>query len=215
MRPENSGFDINDVWIVFPIGKRERHVINLFPILEQYKGRIVFVNNKPNYTKFDSVHHIDATDTEFNIYKWWNIGIDYAIEQGAKWIAVLNDDLMFKPDLIENMIDCAISSNKYICSAVGGGGAAWVINVDYDLRADEQFQWYYGDTDFFRRAQDDDQFCWYQPDPPGSFNQLENQVFTNSEPGVLDIAKLDKRKYYAKWNMELDTEDIIVYTRRF
>ena len=49
--------ELNEIWVVIPIGSREQYLPNVIAKLHKYHGRIVIVNNKPGYTKFDNVNH--------------------------------------------------------------------------------------------------------------------------------------------------------------
>lgn len=173
--------DIKDIWIVIPVGKREQYLQNILNKLHKHKNRIVFINNATGYSKFDGVHHVEDFQ-DINIYRWWNKGIKYAQDNGAKYVAILNDDIDFNDLFIENMFKHMISRKAQIVdtgNSGNGGGAAWGIDVDCELRLDERFKWWYGDTLIFNQAKKRKIFCTYFDN---SFKHLEaNKQLLESE----------------------------------
>lgn len=144
----------NNIWVTAPIGERHSYIPGLLAGLEDFRGRIVFVNNHPTYTKFPGVHHVEDFGP-LNIYRWWNVGINYAQRDGAEYVAVLNDDLEFDPGFLPAMHKHMVKHDLAIVdleNSGNGGGAAWMMNLKYGLRLDERYRWWYGDTDLFHRA---------------------------------------------------------------
>jgi hypothetical protein len=177
---------MESLWIVVPIGAREIYIENLLLKLSAFKDRIVFVNNNEGYTKFDSVHHIEDFE-EVNIYRWWNKGILYAKNQGAKHVAVLNDDIDFDSTFIPQLYSHLVSNNLAIVdtdNTGNGGGVAWMMDLSFGLLLNEHFRWWYGDTEIFDRAKKIKKFARVKA--TGHFvhhepNNLmhENQILTN------------------------------------
>lgn len=177
---------MESLWIVVPIGAREIYIENLLLKLSDFKDRIVFVNNNEGYTKFDSVHHVEDFE-EINIYRWWNKGILYAKSQGAKYVAVLNDDIDFDLTFIPQLYSHLVNNNLAIVdtdNTGNGGGVAWVMDLSFGLLLNEHFRWWYGDTEIFDRAKKLKKFARIKA--TGHFvhhepNNLmhENQVLTN------------------------------------
>lgn len=144
----------NNIWITVPIGEREGYIPGLLAGLEEFRGRIVFVNNHRPYTTFPGVHHVEDFGPT-NIYRWWNVGINYAQRDGAEYVAVLNDDLEFDSGFIPAMYNFIVCHDLAIVdmeNSGNGGGSAWMMDLRYGLRLDERFQWWYGDTELFDRA---------------------------------------------------------------
>jgi GT2 family glycosyltransferase len=186
--------DLSQIWIIVAVGKREKYLQNLLSKLVDYEGRIIFVNNYKQYKKFKNVHHIEDFE-EINIYRWWNKGIDYAEKHGAKYVAILNDDLDFDQNFIKNMysklrlykyaiVDAANSGNN--------GGAAWLMDLSYGLRLNESFRWWYGDTEIFDKARADKKFGTFYSK---NFKHLEPSLQTNRSKALIDLTKKDKELY--------------------
>jgi hypothetical protein len=164
---------LNDVWVVIPIGTREQYLPNVISKLHKYHKRIVIVNNKPGYTKFDNVNHIEDF-AGININRWWNNGIKYAEANGAKYVYIVNDDVDFPDDFVEKMYEFMIVSNLDVLDTENtgnGGGSSWMLRLDSGLRLDEDFNWYYGDT-----------FLYEQAETNGKAGRIFNKDFIHFEP---------------------------------
>jgi len=105
------------------------------------------------------------------LYHVWNFGLDLAVDAGAAWCAVLNDDVILSPGAIRRAVDAAdVDPGVWIAGldyegvdggpdgvrlrpAVGSyhthgvGGFAFCIRPDVDVRCDESFEWWGGDDD--------------------------------------------------------------------
>jgi hypothetical protein len=188
---------LNDVWVVIPIGTREQYLPNVINKLHKYHKRIVIVNNKPGYTKFDNVNHIEDF-AGININRWWNNGIKYAEANGAKYVYIVNDDVDFPDDFVEKMYEFMIVSNLDVLDTENtgnGGGSSWMLRLDSGLRLDEDFNWYYGDT-----------FLYEQADANGKAGRIFNKDFIHFEPdGHVDVSEEFQR---------LIEQDYITYKRK-
>lgn len=165
--------DLNEIWVVIPIGSREQYLPNVISKLHKYHGRIVIVNNKPGYNKFDNVNHIEDF-AGININRWWNNGIKYAEARGAKYVYIVNDDVDFPDDFVEKMYKEMIDKNLDVLDTENtgnGGGSSWMLRLDSGLRPDEEFNWYYGDT-----------YVYEQADAKGRAGRIFNRDFKHFEP---------------------------------
>jgi hypothetical protein len=164
---------MNDVWVTIPVGAREHYLPGLLDGLRDFHDRIVFVNNHPEYKQILGTHHVEDFG-ETNIYRWWNLGINYAEQHGATHVAVLNDDLQFDEGFIPAMHEYLVINQLAIVdtgNSGNGGGAAWMMDLSYGLRLDERFRWWYGDTDLFDRAR-----------AMGKFGRFTYAGFTHHKP---------------------------------
>lgn len=186
--------NLDDVWIVIPVGNRERHLLNLLKKINKCTNRIVFVNNKPKYNKFYGVHHIEDFD-EVNIHRWWNKGIDYAQSHGAKYVLVLNDDLDFDENFVESIYKFALDNNYYVVdvsNSSNNGGAAWILDLSSNLRPNEEFKWWYGDTFLFDQAKKMNKFAKIHYD---GFVHLEPNKQTEENLEIKQLIGKDQKKY--------------------
>ena len=157
----------NNIWVTVPIGERHSYIPGLLAGMQDFLGRIVFVNNHRRYTTFPGVHHVEDFGP-INIYRWWNVGINYAQRDGAEYVAVLNDDLEFDAGFLPAMHRFMVKHDLAIADLMNsgnGGGAAWMMDLRYGLRLDERYRWWYGDTDLFKRAAEMNKYAKF--DYPG------------------------------------------------
>jgi hypothetical protein len=185
---------MKNIWIVIPIGKREKYILPLLDNLNKYIGNIIFINNNANYTKFYGVNHIEDFE-EINIHRWWNRGIDYAKSRGAEYIVITNDDVSFPEDMIEKMIEKMQEKNALVCGLAHHAGVFFILKADSNIRADESFKWWCGDGDIFRQALLQDSLVWYKEN---NFKHFEHNVQTESNDYLKNLGKEDFKIYYKK-----------------
>ena len=185
---------MNNVWIVVPIGKREKYILPLLDNLNNYLEKIIFINNDVNYTKFYGVNHIEDFE-EINIHRWWNKGIDYAKSRGAEYIAIINDDISFPQDMIDNMINKMKERDAWVCGLAYHAGVFFIIKANSNVRADETFRWWCGDGDIFRQAMLQDKLIWYKEN---NFKHFEHNIQTESSEYLKKLGEEDFRVYYKK-----------------
>lgn len=142
-----------------------------------------------------------------NISAMWNLGLESAhfiathnVEHYQAYnVAVLNDDAIVPPDWFERVTNAmwaegAAAGCVYRAEDHRMPGYAFILDGMKGLRLDEQFQWWYGDTDLQRRAEDAGGVAFARG--PDVEHRHPNQ-FTN---GVLaEIAGQDHQRYKEKW----------------
>ena len=185
---------LQNTWVVVPVGSRHKYLDQLVDILSDYKGRIVFVNNHSPYPVFDGVHHLEDFQ-EINIHRWWNRGIEFAKDNGAKYVAVINDDVVFDSSLISDMATSMKNGNYEVSSAMGNLGVFWMIDTSSDIRADEDMRWWCGDGDIFREAKIKNKLLNYETN---KLYHLEHNLQTSSNEMLRELGKEDLKKYRAK-----------------
>ena len=200
---------MESLWIIVPVGSREIYLKNLIEKLDNFKNRIVFVNNHIGYTEFDSVHHLEDFG-EINIYRWWNKGILYAKSRGAKYVAVLNDDIDFDSSFIPQLYSHLIDKKMAIVDADNtgnGGGAAWIIDLSYGLLLNDHFRWWYGDTEIFDRAKQINKFAkvkasgyFIHHEPNNLMHENESLASASFEDAIYYNRLNDLKKIYSKYS---------------
>lgn len=186
--------DKSKIWIVVPVGKREKYLPDLIDTLNDYLEQIVFINNKENYSKFYGVKHIEDFD-EINIHRWWNKGLDFAISKGAEYVVIMNDDISFDKKLINNMINKMIERKAEVCGVAKHAGVFFIIKTDSNIRADEDLRWWCGDGDIFRQALERNSLIWYLDE---SFKHYELNKQTDEDSFLLDLGRKDLEIYKKK-----------------
>jgi len=185
---------LQHTWVVVPVGSRHKYLEQLIDILGQYKGRIVFVNNYGPYPVFSGVHHIEDFE-EINIHRWWNRGIEFAKSNGAEYVAVINDDVLFDQSLIADMVFAMKKGDYEISSAMGNLGIFWIIDTASEIRADEDLRWWCGDGDIFRQAKIKNKLLNFNTN---KLYHLEHNIQTSESELLRKLGQEDLTKYRAK-----------------
>lgn len=188
---------LDNVWVTVPVGEREQYLPRLLMGLVDFYDRIVFVNNHRDYSTYPGVHHVEDFGPT-NIYRWWNVGINYAQRNGAEYVAVLNDDLEFDNDFIKAFHTYLVGNNLAVAdmhNTGNGGGAAWIMDLSYGLRLDERYRWYYGDTELFNRAIEMGKFGKFVYD---NFRHLNPNGHLVSDPKLGALVAEDEALYWSR-----------------
>jgi len=189
--------NVDNLWIVVPVGDRQQYLPNLVSKLNKFSGRIVFINNTPEYECFDGVTHIEDL-LDVNIYRWWNKGIRFAKDNGARYVFVLNDDIDITHEVAVEVLSFLQKRKLAIANIAdtgNGGGAAWMMDLSYNLFANESFRWWYGDRELFDRAE-----------AMGKFSHIKvKNSFEHFEPNNLF--------YASQYLQDLSREDAELYNR--
>ena len=146
--------DRTDLWLTIPTGGRDQYLEDIVDNSGIPRERIVIVNTDANKL-LEGVHNLWDFD-EVNIHRWWNKGIKFAKERGARYVAVLNDDLALEDNPL-NTIANAMEETK---SAIGFPyphtghicGYCYILNVETGLMPDESYRWWFGDNDLYLRS---------------------------------------------------------------
>jgi hypothetical protein len=185
---------LQNTWVVVPVGSRHKYLEQLANILDQYRDRIVFVNNYQPYPVFEGVHHLEDFE-EINIHRWWNRGIEFAKSNGAKYVAVVNDDVLFDQSLIFDMVAAMEKGHYEVSSAMGNLGIFWIIDTASEIRADEDLRWWCGDGDIFRQAKIKGKLLNFDTN---KLYHLEHNVQTSENEYLRKLGQEDLTKYRAK-----------------
>jgi len=146
--------NIENLWLTIPTGNRSQYLEDIINNSGIPRERIVIVHTVESES-IDGVHNLWDLG-EINIHRWWNRGIKFAKEHGAKYVAVLNDDLVLEDNPL-NAIANAMEETK---SAIGFPyphtghicGYCYILNVETDLMPDESYRWWFGDNDLYLRS---------------------------------------------------------------
>jgi GT2 family glycosyltransferase len=144
----------NDLWIVIPTANRHQYLEEIFENSDVPKDQIVLVRTAQG-EEIEGVHNVWDLG-EFNIHRWWNKGINFAEEHGAKFVAVLNDDVWIEKGSLQAIVEGMASNSAVLgypepCSS-DICGYAWVLRISSPVRPDERFRWWFGDNDLRNQA---------------------------------------------------------------
>jgi len=186
----------NDLWITIPTGDRNMYLPAIIENAGIPQSNIVIVHTKQN-EPIEGVHNLWDLD-EINIHRWWNKGINFAKDNGAKYVAVLNDDVELQDEPLHKIVNImrAVNATIGVPYPFTGHipGYAWVLDITKDVFPDEKFRWWYGDDDLFRRVGDGVVAVACK------IRHIEPNRLTSSNPDLMEITKKDREYYDQKWS---------------
>ncbi|HET9725767.1 MAG TPA: hypothetical protein VFP28_02555 [Gemmatimonadales bacterium] len=157
-------------WIVVPtLGNRDASLVTLLRAA-QMPSVVVWTHPEgatddisPELWESSGSFVIDPADP-MNIQRWWNAGIEHAVQQGADIVVVTNDDISAEPGALLELAahiepgaegspmlvwpeDTAHASTR----VTGITGYCFALDPAR-IRPDEAFSWWWGDHDLELRA---------------------------------------------------------------
>lgn len=158
------------------------------------------------------------------LHRMWNTGIDWA-EQLATIqvettklgdpepshipgpirdhnVLIINDDVEVAPDLVARL-EAALRSGDYDMAIPGDGtmtGWCFMLRGEAGLRLDEQFEWWYGDTDLAKRCEGR-----IVATADAHATHLDPMRSTLTDPERLEQARRDEKRYAEKWGIDPST----------
>ncbi len=156
-----------------------------------FSNKIIFVNKEAGYTEYDGVVHIEDFD-DISIYRYWNSGFEYAVQNGAEAVILLNGAMDLDTFALKDAYDVFVSDDKEIVNVADG--AVLLMSADSSVLPDTQFQIWYGDNDIYRRAAE------ISSSSRSDYFSLNYLIDPNSVDSFESIVASDEAKYNAKWN---------------
>lgn len=154
-------------------------------------NKIIFINKTSGYTEYENVVHIEDFD-DINIYRYWNSGFEHAVANGADAVVLLNGAIDLDTFIIKDAYDLFLSDSKEVVNIADG--AAVLVSATSSIRADDQFQIWFGDNDLYRRAEDVTSYL------RSNYFNLSYLIDPNSVDSFDSIVASDEVKYNAKWS---------------
>jgi len=145
---------LESTWLIIPTATRHQYLKDIFEASQIPPSRRILIRTVagPDFPNALNVWVLE----NFNIQHWWNIGIELAAKQGAKFVAILNDDTKISKGDLEILLGLMVSENTDLSyadpSLTGGWGHCFIIRVDSLVRPDERFVWWCGDYDLEMQA---------------------------------------------------------------
>jgi hypothetical protein len=160
-------------------------------VSHDFSNKIIFVNKVDGYGEYEGVVHLEDFN-DIGIYRYWNTGLEYAFANGADSVILTNGVFEFDPFVIKEAYDEFSKGESEVINI--SDGAMLLVSSSSSLRADEQFQIWFGDNDFYRRAE-----------PVLGYSRSEylwgDYLIDSSSTESFDsIVASDQVKYNAKWN---------------
>ena len=186
-----------DIWLTIPTGTRRQYLADIIKESQISPEKIVIVHTVES-EPIEGVNNIWDLDP-VNIHRWWNRGIDVARTFGADYIAVLNDDVVLKNNPINKI---AYGMNKlkatlgYPLPYAGHiPGYCWVLDIKSNIRADENFRWWYGDDDIRLKAKEQGEVVYI----PAEVEHLHPNHLTSTNEELMELTKADQTYFEEKW----------------
>jgi hypothetical protein len=160
-------------------------------VSHDFSNKIIFVNKVDGYNEYEGVVHLEDFN-EINIYRYWNTGLEHAFVNGADSVILTNGIFDFDPFIIKDAYDEFSNGDSEVINI--SDGAMLLVSESSNLRADEQFQIWFGDNDFYRRAEP--VLGYYRSE----YSFGDYLIHTNSAESFDSIVASDEVKYNAKWS---------------
>jgi hypothetical protein len=171
------------------------------------RDRTVVVATSADVTVPDGCHRLDDLEPT-NIHRWWNAGIDYAVARGARYVLVINDDVLLGDDTVAALLGGLQATGAALATPGAAGlvtdpakyhgrtlvGSCWLLDTASGLRPDESYRWWYGDDDLDWRARRDHGGV---VSVPCTFEHLHPNHLTSTTPALLDLAVIDQHRWSA------------------
>lgn len=151
-------------WLVVPtLGNRDH---SLRPLLRDagMPSVVVWTVDADFQEPPDYGETILAFSRMMNIQQWWNLGIDFAVQDGADVVVVVNDDVQAAPGALLELAGWIESGEGAAPMLVWPDTpehaqgrvseiTGWCFALDpVRIRPDESFAWWWGDNDLELRA---------------------------------------------------------------
>ena len=221
------------VYVVIPVRDRHSMIDTLARQLAAQQPAAVFVLDNESYPPQPEwgppVHTIPMPNT--SLHGLWNAGLDmaegHARAGGHKaWnVAVLNSDVEVAPNFLAALslglrihddvwiaypnihgladTECCVLDDPTSYTGQTMAGWAWMIRGECGLRVDEQFVWWYGDSDLEAqvRAAGKHAICV----GPAHATHLDANGHVLRDSWRLNAARVDERRYAEKWGLDPST----------
>lgn len=144
----------NDIWVVIPTAKRHEYLRDIFESSGASPDKIILIRTCPGEPIVDATNL--WVEGDINIHRWWNIGINHCRKEGARYIAILNDDTVLQKGDLQKLLQQMVSDGTTLALPVSRGragwGHCWILDISHNVLPDERFQWWCGDHDLEIRA---------------------------------------------------------------
>ena len=189
----------SNLWLVIPTGTRTQYLKDIFNECDIEPSKRVLVRTADAPDVDDAINL--KYEGEFNIQKWWNFGIDYAVERGAEYVAVLNDDVQILSNPLRRIAEVMKATGAtlgYPFPFIGHVcGYCWVLDVKSGIRLDEDFVWWYGDRDLDLQARKLKGVVHV----PAMVRHIHGNELTRDNQELVELTKADEKYFLEKWKV--------------
>lgn len=189
------------------MGPRLDYIDNLIKDCQQEANRIIVVRDVRTRKIEKSINLVRPNI--LNIQMWWKIGIDYAEDRGARYVAILSDDVKLSSGQLGIMLNELIQSKVVMISSrvnnKYGWGHAFILDITSGIRPDERFRWYYGDYDLKYQAQRKGGYATSSQE----IEHLEPGILTQKSDELEFLARQDRKKFRRKYPLKSSLVSIL------
>ena len=194
-------------WLIIPTAIRHEYLKDIFEASQIPPNRRILIRTVAG-PDFPDAMNVQVLNN-FNIQHWWNIGIEHAAKQGAKFVAILNDDTKISAGDLEMLLRLMINENTDLSYAdpsfTGGWGHCFIIRVDSLVRPDERFVWWCGDYDLEMQAKKGRGVSI----APITIPNLHANELTSNDPKFKAVIAGDISRFRRKYPMYTVREELI------
>ena len=189
---------MTDLWVVIPTATRRSYIPKIIKNAGVLENHIVIIHTVENAEEYPDVHNLEDVG-EINIQRWWNRGIKFAMSRGARYVALLNDDVELQDDPLNKIVKGMQETNSVLGIPYPSIGAicgyCMVIDLASNVRPDEGYRWWYGDNDIYLQAQQEGTIVQVL----SKVKHVEPNKLTSENPSLLQLTDADKVRFENKW----------------
>jgi hypothetical protein len=189
---------MTDLWVVIPTATRRTYIPSIIKNSGVPENRIVIIHTIENAEEYPEVHNLEDVG-EINIQRWWNRGINFAMSRGARYVALLNDDVELQDDPLNKIVKGMKETDSVLGIPYPSIGAicgyCMVIDLASNVRPDEGYRWWYGDNDIYLQAQQEGTIVQVL----SKVKHAEPNKLTSENPSLLQLTDADKVRFENKW----------------
>lgn len=135
-----------NIWTVYSVLEEDHDYSALVESLGDFANTTIFVHFTETYVEYPGITNI-VVDS-FNNSKAWNAGFAVAKANGATHVLFAKNIL----DLHMNEISIGLSANELVPVVNFSDGALFSVMADYDFVANEQYNFWFADSEVFNSA---------------------------------------------------------------
>lgn len=195
---------MSDIWVTVPTAGRA----TLEAAIDSTgvpRERVVVVATREGVVVPDGCRSLLDLD-EINIHRWWNVGIRVCTAHGARYVAVINDDVRLDADTLPTLLGAMTATRAALATPGSAGhvtdpsphltrtliGSCWLLDTETGLRPDERYRWWYGDDDLDLRARRDHGGI---ATADCHFEHLHPNELTATTPELIALTELDAQRW--------------------
>lgn len=193
--------DLPKLYLVIPTANRHKYLSRIIENSNLNRENIILVRTTEGDEIKGAINHFHIRNT-LNIQTWWNVGIGIAQDSGARYVAILSDDVKFERGQLQELLRETISNSAALGCGPNSNGGKWghafILDLHSGIRPDERFSWWYGDDDLRLQAKRLGGFL----QTGAEFIHIEHNRLTIESKELQELARVDRQLFYKKYPQE-------------